>query len=697
MLLVALGTALVSGKTVDSVVDSLESQGLKEIRLGENTRIYDRNGDLLGAVASERNRTEVTAKQIPKVLEDATVAIEDRRFYEHDGVDYRRIVGAAIHDVQSGSASQGGSTITMQLIKNLYEPGARRTFTRKLQEAYLAYQYEDRFTKEQILTKYLNGVFYGNNAVGVQAAAQTYFDRPVSRITLPQAALLAGLPQAPSAYDPFRQSDVARERRNVVLDEMAEQGYVAEEKAEQAKRAGLGLKRGSAYQSPKEGYFFEYVRQQLVERYGQDEVQQGGFKVYTTVDPALQETARQAIADRLSLSDDPAAAVVMLDTRTGFIRAMASHQEFGAESQFNLAAQAERQTGSSAKTFALAAAIEEGISPSTTYFSRRLDFEDPRWGPIETETYGRSYRGPISLHSATLASDNTVYMQLSLDVGPEKVVDVAERMGIPKERGLPVVPSVALGSGEVTPLDMATAYAPLSNGGLRVEPRAIVRVVKPDGTTDVFRPRRTRAFSDGVSYEVTKILEANIQGGTGTAARLNVPAAGKTGTTDDFVDAWFVGYTPHYSTAVWVGYPNDQGVKRFMSSVHGIAVAGGTFPAQIWGDFMSVVTEDAPYEAFPQPENPVVFKPFTSPFTRAAEAEAKRLEEEEKEEEEAKKKKAAKRKADARRRSRAEAEPPPQGGTAAEPVPAPAPEPDPVPAPPPDTGDAAAPPAPESP
>jgi penicillin-binding protein 1A len=657
-LAVVCGGALVCAIAVASVVMDVNSRGLKEIRLGENTQVFDRNGDLLGLVPAETNRTEVSEDLIPRELEDATVAIEDKRFYKHGGVDYSRIVGAAVHDLQHGSTTQGGSTITMQLIKNLYDPGAARTITRKLQEAYLAYQYEHKYSKSEILTKYLNGVFYGNNAVGVEAAAQTYFNKTVSDISLPQAALLAGLPQAPSAYDPFNRPEVARERRNTVLDQMADQGYISEEKAERAKRSGLALKRGTAYHLPKEAFFFEYVRQLLVERYGEKEVQQGGFKVYTTVDPHFQEAARTAIRERLGLSTDPASAVVMIDTRTGFIRAMESSQTFTSQSQFNFAAQARRQTGSTAKTFVLAAAIEAGISPSTIYWSRPLNFDDDEYGHIEVSTYSHSYGGPTDIRSATLASDNTVFQQLALDVGPSKVVDIAERMGIPPEHRLPNVASVALGSGEVTPLDMAVAYAPLSNGGLRVEPRAIVRVVKPDGTTEVFKPKRKRAFTDGVSYEVSKILEANIQGGTGVAARLSVPAAGKTGTTDDYTDAWFVGYTPHFSTSVWVGYPNSDGIRRSMYNVHGRTVSGGSFPAEIWGDFMRVVTENAPYEEFAQPTHPAVFKPFTSPFTEEAQAEAARLKEEELKEEKkkaARKRKLARLRREARERDEEEA------------------------------------------
>jgi penicillin-binding protein 1A len=621
--LVALvaGGLLVGALAMNSVAESLEAEGadLKEIRLGQNTRIYDKNGDLLGIVAGETNRTVVGPRRIPQVLKDATVAIEDKRFYRHSGVDYYRLVGAGVRDLQTGSATQGGSTITMQLMKNLYEPQAERTLSKKLEEAYLAFQYEKRYTKEQILVRYLNGVFYGQNAIGVQAASLTYFDRDVADITLPQAALLAGLPQAPSQYNPFANPDEARERRNLVLQQMADQGYITAERAEQAKAAGLGLKRGRAYQRRREGYFFEYVRQELIDRYGLEEVQKGGFEVYTTIDPALQRAARTAIRENLFYDDDPASAVVTVDSRKGFIRAMASSESFS-DNQFNFATQAERQPGSTFKTFVLTEAIRQGINPYTTlYGSRKLDFVDDQYGPIDVATYSNSYRGAIPIASATLSSDNSVYQQLTLDLGPSEIIELAYRMGISRERELPDVASIGLGAGEVTPLDMATAYAPLSNGGMRVEPIAIRRIELPNGDVENFAPKRTRVLSDGEAYEVTRILQANVTGGTGGNAQIGVPVAGKTGTTDDFGDAWFVGYTPEYSTAVWVGYPNDDGVKRFMTSVHGIAVAGGSFPALIWGDYMRQLVEllgDS--GSFPLPDDPVEWSPFSSDFTRAA-------------------------------------------------------------------------------
>jgi penicillin-binding protein 1A len=614
------GVVLVSALAIHSVAENLGEEELKEIRLGQNTRIYDKDKKLLGIIAGETNRTVVPSSRIPQVLKDATVAIEDKRFYEHDGVDYYRLVGAAARDVQSRSARQGGSTITMQLIKNLYDPAAGRTISKKIEEAYLAFQYEKKFTKDEILTKYLNGVFYGQNAIGVQAASLTYFDKDVSEINLQQAALLAGLPQAPSSYNPFSNPDEAKARRNTVLDQMAKQGYITRELADKAMRSGISLKRGTAYKRKREEYFFEYVRQVLIDRYGEKRVQQGGFKVYTTIDPALQAAARTAIKENLYLEDDPDAAVVMVDAKKGYIRAMASSQAFSADNQFNLATQALRQPGSTFKTFALTEAVRQGMNPYTTlYGSKKLDFVDDEYGPIDVSTYSNSYRGAIPVASALLSSDNSVFQQLTLDVGPDKVIRTAYDMGIPESRELPDVASIGLGSGEVTPLDMATAYAPLSNGGFRVEPLAISKIVRSGGGEDVFAPERERAFSDGVAYEVTRILQNNVTGGTGTRAQIGVPAAGKTGTTEDFVDAWFVGYTPEYSTAVWVGYPNADGVKRSMFSVHGIAVAGGSFPAQIWGDFMSVVVErEGATGSFPLPSNPVTWSPFSSDFTRAA-------------------------------------------------------------------------------
>jgi penicillin-binding protein 1A len=620
--------ALLLGVTVNSAIDNLEHlDELRPVPLGQNTRVYDKNGTLLGRVAGITNRTEVRWDDIAPELRDATVAIEDKRFWSHSGVDYYRVLGAAVKDLTSGAATQGGSTITMQLVKNLYDPKAARTISQKIEEAYLAYRLEQRLSKQEILRQYLNGVFYGSNAIGVEAASLTFFNRSAKNVTLTQAALLAGLPQAPSAYNPFAYPERARERRNVVLEEMADQGYISRERVDQAKRAGLGLKRGRAYRTPRERYFFDYVRQELIGKYGLEAVQKGGFKVYTTIDRRLQRAAEQAISDNLGLPGDPVAAIVLIDSRNGFIRAMASSQPGGPGNQFNYAAQARRQAGSAFKTFVLTEAVKQGINPYTTlYESKKLDFDDPDYGPIEVSTYSNTYRGVIPVASATLSSDNSVYTQLTMDVDPGKVVDTAYAMGIPKVRNLPRYPSVGLGSGNVTPLDMAVAYAPLSNGGIRVGATPFLRIERPNGRTEDIAPVRKRVFPDGVAYEVTRILRDNVRAGTGGRAALSVPVAGKTGTTDDFVDAWFVGYTPHLSAAVWVGYPNDKGEKRSLYNVHGVgAVAGGTIPAQIWHDFMEIATEREGYVDFELPENPVSWSPFSSDFTRAA-AEARKRE-----------------------------------------------------------------------
>ena len=609
--------AVAGAVTYQSATDGLPGlDEIKPVALGQNSKILDRNGESLGVIAGVTNRTEIPYARIPKSLRDATVAIEDKRFYEHSGVDYLRLVGAAVNNARGGGR-QGGSTITMQLAKNLYDPNAPRGFSQKIKEADLAQEIEQKYTKNQILVKYLNGVFYGENSVGVQAAALTYFNTPVWGLTLPQAALIAGLPQAPSAYDPFVNPRDATARRNTVLGEMAAQGYITQSAADAARAAPLGLRRGSFYQRKKEGYFFDYVRQELIDQFGEERVQQGGMNVRTTIDPSLQRAAEQAIKGNLGQPGDPAAAIVLLDARTGYIRAMATSQAYGADSQFNYATQAKRQAGSTFKTFVLTRAIADGVNPYTTiYASRPIDISDPKWGPVKVATYSNTYAGPTSIHDATLRSDNSVYIQMTLDEGPDRVVNMAKRMGV--KENLPVVPSIGLGSGEVTPLDMATAYAPLANGGLRIKPIAITDLGANAPASDLATPKRTRVFSDGVAYEVTRILRDNVQSGTGTNANLGIAQAGKTGTTDDYTDAWFVGYTPKYVCAVWVGYPNSDGIRRSMTSVHGITVAGGTFPAMIWHDFMSVVTAKGTNPDWGLPKNPVSWSPFSSDFTDSA-------------------------------------------------------------------------------
>jgi penicillin-binding protein 1A len=592
--------------------------------LGQNTAIYDRYGHLLGIVAGEQNRTLVSSVQMPTQLKQATIAIEDKRFYQHHGIDYVRLAGAALHDLVGAGGLQGASTITMQLMKVLALGGNDQSVDGKIKEAYLAVQYEKTHTKDQILTNYLNSVFYGNNAVGVEAASVTYFDKTVKNISLTQAALLAGLPQAPTEYDPFRHPVAARERRNQVLRQMASQGFISAQTAAQEQKAGLGLHPGNAYSAvPKQGYFFQYVKQNLQKTYGQARLADQGLKVYTTIDPQLNAEAQAAINQNLGQPGDPEAAIVMIDSQTGAIRAMQSSQNFSQNSQFNFATQALRQPGSTFKAFVLTTAINHGINPYTTYYvSRPLNFFDPTWGQINVQTYSNTYAGRISILNATLQSDNSVYTQMTLDLGPQSVVNTAYQMGIPRTRDLPVYPSVGLGSGVVTPLDMATAYSALSNQGRRVAPLSVTKIVPPTGPIVENHASLHRVLPDGVAYEVTKVLHENVLGGTGTAANIGPNIAGKTGTTNNFVDAWFMGYTPCYVTAVWVGYPNASGAPKYMTDVHGIAVAGATFPAHIWASFMRNVLNNPAYACplsdYPLPNTPVAWKPFSSAFTQYA-------------------------------------------------------------------------------
>jgi len=592
--------------------------------LGQNTAIYDRYGHLLGIVAGEQNRTLVSSATIPTELKQATIAIEDKRFYQHHGIDYVRLAGAALHDLVGTGGLQGASTITMQLMKVLALNGSDQSLDGKLKEAYLAVQFEKTHTKDQILTDYLNSVFYGNNAVGVEAASLTYFNKNVKNISLTQAALLAGLPQAPTEYDPFRHPVAARQRRNEVLQQMASQGFISEQTAAQEQKAGLGLHAGNAYSAaPREGYFFEYVKNNLEKTYGQARLADQGLKVYTTIDPNLNAEAQAAINQNLGQPGDPEAAIVMMDSHTGAIRAMTSSQNYSVDNQFNYATQALRQPGSTFKAFVLTTAINRGINPYTTYYdSRPLDFFDPTWGQINVQTYSNTYPGRINILDATLQSDNSVYTQMTLDLGPQAIVNTAYAMGIPRSRDLPVYPSVGLGSGVVTPLDMATAYSALSNQGMRVAPLSVTKIINPTGTPVEFHASVHRVLSDGVAYEVTKVLHENVLAGTGTAANIAPNIAGKTGTTTNYVDAWFMGYTPCYVTAVWVGYPNASGTPQYMTDVHGIAVAGATFPAHIWASFMSNVLSNPAYACplsdYPLPSNPVVWKPFSSAFTQYA-------------------------------------------------------------------------------
>jgi penicillin-binding protein 1A len=461
----------------------------------------------------------------------------------------------------------------------------------------------------------MNQVYYGNHAYGIEAAAQTYFSRPAQKLTLRQAALLAGLPQAPSVFDPFHKPAEALARRDDVLRAMRNVGYITQAQyANAVADRHFHLKAGKLYTRIREPYFFSYVRDQLEKEYGRPTVRSGGLKVYTTIDPRLQFFAQKAIRDTLYDSTDPAAAIVSINPANGAIRAMTEVTPGNTKNQVNFASSAHRQPGSTFKTIVLTTAISQGISPSTSYLSAPFKYDPTGTGSCDPsatiqawcpETYDHSYLGTTSIERGTLASDNTVYARLTLDVGPDNIANMAYRLGVRTdlhtEDGA-YVPSMGLGSRVVTPLDMASVYSTLSAGGIYSKPMAIRRVVFPDGKTDDHwgKPQRKRVIQDWVAAEVTRILEENMTSGTGVGAYFGRTSAGKTGTTDNYADAWFCGFTPSLEATVWIGYPQGE---IPMTSVHGIAVSGPTFPASIWRLFMERAVDYAPFPTeFPTPK-----------------------------------------------------------------------------------------------
>jgi penicillin-binding protein 1A len=594
---------------------------LKPVAIGQNSFVYAADGSVLGAIPAERNRQPVTLTQMSSWVTKATVAIEDRRFFEHGGLDYEAIIRAAVRNLEEGEIVQGGSTITQQLVRNLYI-GRERSLERKTKEACLALKLEEAHTKQWILETYMNQVYFGNHAYGIEAAAQTYFSKSAAKLNIVQAALLAGLPQAPSAYDPFKRPAEAARRRNDVLQAMLIAGYINQSDYDASLQAPLKLKAGQLYTKIREPYFFSYVREQLIAKYGANTVRGGGLKVYTTIVPRLQRLAVSAMSKTLNQKSDPASAIVSINPKNGAIRAMTAVIPGKKNLQFNIAAQGRRQAGSAFKTFVLTEAIKQGINPnSTMYLSAPFHWQpDPNCSEAvdpncvwDVSTYDQSYTGPTTITQATLRSDNTVFARLTLDVGPEKVVNTARSMGIRTK--LEPVASVGLGSNSVSTLEMASAYATLAAGGVYSKPMAIRKVVLPNGKVDAGagwgRVKRKRVFSDGVAYEVVRILKMNIQSGTGTRANPGFPAAGKTGTTDDFGDAWFAGVTTNASTVVWVGYQN---AKIPMTAVHGIRVAGGTFPAMIWGLFMRGAYGRNPPADWGLPSDPAVWELFNGQY-----------------------------------------------------------------------------------
>ncbi len=558
---------------------------------------------ILATLRGSQSRILVETDRISPIMKQAIVAIEDKRFYEHNGVDLRGIARAVWADLAHKGVVQGGSTITQQLVKNSCVTSAR-TISRKLKEAALAWQLEQHWKKLRILTAYLNTIYFGNGAYGIQRAAQTYFNTTASRLTLAQAALLAGIPSDPSRYDPVANPKAARARRLEVLQAMLSQGDISPLDVQRANRTPLPRAQdvhlpGIEGPAP---YFVNYVKQQLIERYGTRRVFGGGLNVQTTIDLRLQKLARRAIQSVLNEPNGPSAALVAVRPRTGEILAMYGGDNFR-QSQFNLAVQGERQPGSSFKPFVLATALKQGISPSTTFPSKPVSiFIGDKYWPVHN--YENDYIGSGDLVTATAVSDNSIFAQLTKLVGPANVAKTAHQVGI--TRHLNPYFAIGLGADAVSPLEMARAFSTFANQGRRVDgsafgnrPRAVARVGNAtEKLMEDNRPVYHAALTPDQDALLTSILEGVIRSGTGRNAALpGRIVAGKTGTTENYGDAWFVGYTPQLATAVWVGYPNQ--LRPMLTEYHGEAVAGGTFPAEIWRAFTQLALAGTTPESFP--------------------------------------------------------------------------------------------------
>jgi penicillin-binding protein 1A len=586
------------------VFGSCNLNQLRPISLGENSFLFASDGSLLGVIPSKRNRQPLQMAQISPWLPKATVAIEDRRFFQHGALDYQGIARAMIADAEAGHVVQGGSTLTQELVRNLYIGSNERTLARKVKEACLAQKLAGIWTKQQILSAYVNEVFYGRHAYGAQAGAQTFFSTSAKHLTLPQAALLAGLPQAPSIYDPIAHPDKALARRNEVLRAMRLNRDITPAEYTAAVHAPLGLRVGALYSEQRHPNFFGWATEQLIEHFGVKKVEAGGLKVRTTIDPRMQYAALTSIRSVLRERTDPAAALVSIDPRTGAVKAMQTYLPDGRRLKFNLATQAGRQAGSSFKPFVLTTAVLEGISvysgfsgpPSLTINDPRCATNGVLW---DVHNYADETAGSMNLLDATAHSVNTIYAQLVDVVGPERVVPVAHRLGI-SSKLLPVC-SITLGTQSVNPLEMTNAYATLAARGIHRDPQAFQFVRGPrGGVIGRLHAPGARAVPPNVADTVTYALQGVVTHGTGVAAGLGArPVAGKTGTAENSVDAWFCGFVPQLATCVWVGYPKAEIPLSYVEGVAG--VTGGTLPAEIWRAFMSQATAQLPIEYFHSP------------------------------------------------------------------------------------------------
>ena len=625
-----------------------------ELKAARNSHIVDKDGNDLGLLIGNQKRVFLKEAEIAPVMKHAIIAIEDRRFYTNEGVDLRGIGRALYQDIVQKRVVQGGSTITQQLVKNALAAQDDRTLFQKLREAALAYHLTHQWSKERILNTYLNTIYFGNGAYGIEAAARTYFqpNHPgcdetgdtycADELRPEEAALLAGMVASPTAYDPVAHPEAARTRRDLVLDRMLEQGFITQAQFDDATRAGVPVQ--GDLQPPAEDtlhpYFTSWIKQQVVDRLGGGQAGarrafEGGLTIQTTIDSDLQEAGEAAINQWLPNTDGPRAALVAIENSTGKVRAMVGGDNYN-ELPFNLATQGQRQPGSAIKPFILAEALSQGISPNSVWASRKLQIDVPHSKEIFTvNNYEGAYSGSTTLARATTFSDNSVFAQVGIKVGTRKVARLAERMGIRTNVSHNYAMTLGGLKEGVTPLDMAHAYATFAAGGdliygtlspgadnarddtapgpvgidriTRMKDGKEVAVKLPSGDEAVNHKRRRNVLKHEVATQVGSLLQGVVRYGTGTRAQVgDVVVAGKTGTTEGYGDAWFVGWTPKYTVAVWVGYPNE--FKSMETEFAGQPVAGGTYPASIFRTFIEAELrihppkpEETPVPTAPEP------------------------------------------------------------------------------------------------
>lgn len=598
-IVIVLGFAIAIGGLIGwfySGIGLPDLASLREYKAAQNSKVFAADGTLLCELRGDENREIISLREMPDSLRKAVIGVEDRDFYRHRGIDWKAVVRALWSNVVQGTVVEGGSTITQQYVKNAYV-GPKRTLWRKIQEAHLAYQLEQKYSKNKILEMYLNDAYFGNGCYGVFTASRKYFGKAPSQLTLAESAMLTGVLAAPSYYDPYVRPQEVQEKRNRVLQKMKSAGSIDRAEMDAAINTPMDVApKNQVYVVRRAPYFCDYITALVRRKYGDQRAFRGGLRIYTTIDLRLQDLAENVIARSTRSDGGPDAAMVCIDPRTGYIRAMVGGKNYAA-SQFNVAADGHRQAGSAFKTFVLIRALADKVSPNQTYdASSPKTIQLPDGGVWKVSNYEGHGSGTTTIRNATVHSVNVVYAQLIMDVGPSRVAEMAKQLGIASF--VDPNPAIALGglTVGVNPLEMASAYGTLANNGAHAVARSISKITDANGNLiDEGKPEVNQILDPEVAAEANSILQSVVSSGTGVRAQIGRPQAGKTGTAEDNADAWFVGYTPDLVTAVWVGYPQGR------ISMSGMT--GGSLPATIWARFMGPALEDTPKTAFSKRES----------------------------------------------------------------------------------------------